>query len=563
MRRQIAVALKDVMRNRCIAAAGLGLAVILTQAHLRAAPPLPSRNGRPVVAIINRDAISLDEFVAQVNGPSDRGRLLQGVATAKELELLDRLVTVKLIAQEAATMGLDEVPEVRKQVEVTSREILREVLMDRLTRGVKPDPAAVEKVFREAVREWKTTSLIFRDEAAAKQARKEITGGATFANVASRAIGSKKATKDEDGQFHPRSEYLPQIAQVVAPLRVGQVSPVVSIESGFALIKVVEVRYPENAEARAAAREQVLKKQQLAVLSAHEATMRRTYVVEHPEILKSIDYTAAKPGVDALLKDKRVVAEIKGAAPVTVGDLTDYVRMQFFHGSDESKQRKEMNDKKAAALEATISRRLLNMEALKLGIDKTNAYRDRVNGYRDSLVFDRFVKKVIVPENKMTEEEVKRHYNDHLKDYSYPEMLKVRSLAFVKRAAAESALKKLREGADFGWVSANAEGQVPKGTAGVVSFDGRPVTTDSMPGGVQKAVSGAKGGELRLYAGNDGYFYVLSIQQVIARNARPYADVREDIAKTVYTGKIEKGVADYGARLRAHSKVQTFLTRAR
>ena len=77
-------------------------------------------------------------------------------------------------------MGLDEVPEIRKQVEVASREIMREVLIERLVKDVKPDPAAVEKLFRELVREWKTTSLLFQDEKAAQRAQKEIASGAAF-----------------------------------------------------------------------------------------------------------------------------------------------------------------------------------------------------------------------------------------------------------------------------------------------------------------------------------------------------------------------------------------------
>ena len=66
-------------------------------------------------------------------------------------------------------------------------------------------------------------------------------------------------------------------------------------------------------------------------------------------------------------------------------------------------------------------------------------------------------------------------------------------------------MRKLREGTDYGWLVANAEGQVDKGTAGLLTLDGRPVTTDSMPEGVQKALTGAKAGEFRLYASPEGH----------------------------------------------------------
>jgi hypothetical protein len=248
---------------------------------------------------------------------------------------------------------------------------------------------------------------------------------------------------------------------------------------------------------------------------------------------------------------------------VTVGDLTDYLRLQFFHGTEEAAERKQMNAKKRMALDATLSRRLLNQEAQRLGIEKTNAYRDRLSGYRDSLVFDAFVQKVIAPENRMQEAEVKRYYDAHLKDYSSPEMMNIRSLAFTRRDAAESAVKKLRDGADYSWVVANVDGQADKSAPNLLSFDGRPVMTGSMPEGARKALAGAKAGERRLYASPDGIFYVLSVQQVVAPAASPFAEVKEQVAKAAYGEKLKKAVEDYGLKLRAHSRVQTYLKRVR
>ena len=408
------------MRYQWVLVTGLFVASIHAQAPTGAGQALPVKNGRPVVAVVDSEAISLDELVLQLGSDADRARLRQGRGTPDEIALVDRLVNIKVIVREAARMGLDEATEVRKQVEVTSREILREVLMERLVKDVAPDPAAVEKAFRERVKEYRTTSLLFKDEAAAQRARKEIAGGAAFADVAAKAVAAKAAEADADTVHHARKDYLPQIAEALAPLGVGQVSPVIRLPAYFVVVKVVDIRYPENATARAEARQQVLDEKRQAAVAAHEQVLRRQYLVVNTAVLNAIDYEAPKPGIDALLKDKRVVAEIKGGESVTVGDLTDYLRLQFFHGEDKAGQGKRMNGRKQAALDATLGRRLLNMEALKLGIDKTNAYRDRVKGYEESMVFDRFVQKVVVPESKMREEEVKAHYNANLKEYLVP-----------------------------------------------------------------------------------------------------------------------------------------------
>jgi hypothetical protein len=84
-----------------------------------------------------------------------------------------------------------------------------------------------------------------------------------------------------------------------------------------------------------------------------------------------------------------------------------------------------------------------------------------------------------------------------------------------------------------------------------------------MPEGMQKALSGAKSGEFKLYASPEGPVYVLAVQQVLGSTARPYDEVREEISKKVYGEKIKKGVETYAGKLRAQSKVETYLERVK
>lgn len=522
---------------------------------------LPLRDGRPVVAVVNDDTISLDELVMELDPPVDLKRLAAGRATTSELQTLDRMITVRLVVQEAAAMGLGELPEIRKQVDVTSRQILRDVLMERAVKGVRLDEAAVEAAARELVKEWKTVSLLFKDEAAARALRDAVAKGAAYDDVAARAVADGTARAEGDTGYHKRKDYLPAIADVVERLDVGQVSPVIRLDAGFVLVKVVDIRYPEVAQARAEARRAVLARQQEAALKAYEEALRAQYVVIHEDVLEKLDYAAPTPGFEALLKDPRILAEIKGAAPITVGDLTDYLRLQFFHGSDRPGHGARMNARKRAAFEATLGRRLLNHEALRLGLDHMHAYVDRVNAFEDGLVFDAFVQKVVAPGSKMRDAEVKAYYDAHRAEYVYPSMLKVRSLAFTTRAAAEAATETLRAGTDFGWLAATASAQVDKGAAGLLVLDGRLVTLASVPEGMRKVLGDAHAGEVRLYASPEGHFYVLAVQDVVAPTPRPYDEVREDIARTLYAEKLQKGIEEYATRLRALSRVEVYVKR--
>lgn len=554
---------KDPMRFRCLAAITVLAASLPARVLLGQAPQaLPLVDGRPAVATVNDDAIALDELLLQREGPVDVARLREGRATAADLELLDRLITVRLIVQEAATMGLADLPDIQKQVDVSSRQFLRDVLMDTLVQQVKPDETAIEALYRESARQWRTSSILFKSEPAARRARAAMTGGDAYDAVAASSVAAGEAEAAHDDEYHRMSDFLPAIGEAVSRLKPGEVSPVLQIQAGFAIVRVVDLRTADSQALRDEAREAVVKRQQQEFLKAHEESLRRQHVVLHRDVLDSIDYAAPEPGIDALVKDTRVVAEIRGAAPLTVGDLTDYLRMQFFHGGDPGAQGAKLNARKQAALDATLGRRLLNAEALRLGIDKTAAYVDRINAFQDGLVFDAFVQKVIVASNRMREDEVRTYYDAHRGEYASPGMLKVRGLAFTERAAAESAVEKLRQGTDFGWLANTAGHQAGSDAKGLLTFDGRPLTLDSLPEGIRKALAEARPGDVRLYGSPEGHFYALMVQEVVAPVPQSYEDVREQIARKLYGEKLRKAVEDHAAKLRALGKVEIYLKRA-
>jgi hypothetical protein len=272
-----------------------------------------------------------------------------------------------------------------------------------------------------------------------------------------------------------------------------------------------------------------------------------------------LDFESKEPGFEKLLKDKRVVAEIKGEKPITVGDLADYMRQQLFHGLERAVETKRLNKRKNEILEEMLHKRVLRKEALRLGIDKTEGYKNKVEEYENSLLFGAFIQKAVVPDVKLKEEELKAHYDQHIKDYTYPEMMKMSTLIFKTRGDAEKAILTLRKGTEFQWVKANAEGQLDRNSRGILDLDGRLLTTRDLPEELRKAISGGKVGDFRLYQSPENYFYVLYIQQVVPSKPQPYEEAREKVARKVYDDKLKRAVEEYADKLRAVSDVKVYL----
>jgi hypothetical protein len=521
---------------------------------------LPIVAGKRVVAMVNGDPIALDEFNEELAALHRDVAKEKNVGKEDSLELLRRLVNTKLIIQEAERIGLDQLQEVKNMVDVFSRVTLRELLAERQLRDVRADPKEVEKTYKESVKEWKIKSVLFEKEDAAKKMEEEIKEGKSFDEVAQKAVSDGTAKGGAESTYMGQKELLPGVAEAVSKMDVGSVSSIIPVGSGFAILKVEDIRFAENQEARKLAEREALISKEQRVLKSYNDGLIKKYVKLNKKVLDEIDFEAKEPGFQKLLEDKRIIAEIQGEKPITVGDLTDGVRQQLYHGVERAIESKRLNERKMSVLDEMIYKRVFRKEALRLGIDKTKVYKNKVKAYENSVIFGAFIQKVVVPDIKLKKEELKTYYDNHIKEYTTPEMMKIDSLVFTKREFAEEALDKLRKGTDFQWLTENAEGQIDKSNSkDVLNFEGKFLTTKDLPEGVRKSVSGAKPGDFRLYESPEGYFYALAIQDVIPAKPEPFEEAKKKIAEIVFDDKIKKAVEEWAEKLRTVSDVKIYL----
>jgi hypothetical protein len=138
-------------------------------------------------------------------------------------------------------------------------------------------------------------------------------------------------------------------------------------------------------------------------------------------------------------------------------------------------------------------------------------------------------------------------------------MLRMNGLAFYEPADAESALTRLRRGADFKWVSANSPGQIDKEKDRTLIFDKSLLSATSLPEGLQRATNGAKAGDALLFASSDGFHHVIMIEKVFPSQARPYESVIQDIAGILFQEKLGELVNEWSAKLREAYETRIFL----
>jgi hypothetical protein len=519
------------------------------------------------IAMVNDEVITIDELTKAL-ASSHESRHEEGVHAGKIdlMSMLDRIINMRLIIQEAANMGLDELPDFKSQEQGNADRTLTALVMKDISKDVTIDPLDVEKRFKELVVEWKIKSILFDKEDDAKAMSAAIKAGKSFDELAKAARNDKKATGGEQGEYLKPKDLMPQLAAGISTMQTGSVSPVVKvkigIKTGFTIIQLEDKRYPENPAARQRAAQIARTDTINGMLAEYKKKIYKEQVTVNEKLLNKLDYDSPKADFQKLLSDARVLVEFKDGKTITVGALTKALQDKFFHGLEQAAKDKLVNKAKREVLDRTIVGQLIRNEGLRRGIEKSDEYKDSIREFKFETLFALFIERAVVPDVKITDDEMRSYYKAHKGEYTDPEMLKMVILDFANKRYAEAALAKLKKGDDIDWVRANAEGLVAPtdeeergATAGAVVL-----TTKSLPENMAKTVSGARSGDFKLSAGPEGRFSVLSIQEVIPARQQPFEEARQEIQKKVFEATLDKAMKEWTRKLRAAADVKIYLS---
>ena len=511
------------------------------------------------IAVVNDEKITLDAFTK--NLVSLHSKLSGEESTGRKksfLELLNRLISIKLIVQEAKNIELDQLPEVKELLTADFQGQLKTRLFAIYLKDVKADGKEAENIYRETTREVKLQQVEFGVEADAKKFVREVRGGRTFDELAAKAVldGSAERTRTED--YLKTMTMNPESAKLISTMKIGDVSSVISSPPKFIVFKLVEVRYPDEPDKKAEAQTIAHARAQNRVLEKHKLALFKKFVKQNTKLIKTLDFEAPKPGFNNLLQDKRVLVTIKGEKPITVADVAAALVGKFTHGIERAIKAKKVNEEKTAILDSLMAKKVVIKEALARGLDTSPDFKEKIAETEEMTLFGVFIEKILRPEVKIKEADLKEYFSAHINEYTYPEMVKIQAIVFKKKETAQKSLDKLRKGMDFKWLTANAEDRVDPDSAGVHNFGEEALAITSVPEDAQKALAGVKTGDYRLYEGPGGY-YVLYVEDEIPSRRQTLEEAQEQVVPAVYNQKVNQLMQEWTKKLRDAADVKIYV----
>jgi len=100
-------------------------------------------------------------------------------------------------------------------------------------------------------------------------------------------------------------------------------------------------------------------------------------------------------------------------------------------------------------LERLIVKKLLLNEASKEKIESDREFQERVNDIREQLLIEALLKKKITAQTQMSEEDLKKYYEEHKEDFKKDREINTRHILLKTEEEAKQVQSRLQKGEDF------------------------------------------------------------------------------------------------------------------
>ncbi len=140
------------------------------------------------------------------------------------------------------------------------------------------------------------------------------------------------------------------------------------------------------------------------------------------------------------LSEKLLVNSPDSLLQKTVGEFIElYKKMPSY--------RKESIKKKGLEnfIKELTKKELFYLEGLKLGLDNDNQIQKEIDRYKENAVLQAYYKDLILKSIPQTDKDVKKYYQDHIKDFSTRAERKVRAFYFKDEKTAKKIRKKVKK----------------------------------------------------------------------------------------------------------------------
>ena len=420
------------------------VAVIFLVGHAEAFWPWEGK----YIAKVNDDFITKEDFKKRLEGfhtVKNIGEYLgTNIAGVDHRMRLNEMIDERLMIQESLSIDLDKIPEFIKAYDLAGLNLSLDMLrMEEVVNKVKIADDEIRKRFISLYESVKLRHLFTKDQKKGEELLSALKKGGDFKTIVEKESEDPESIREKEGDigFKRRRNMLKEIAEVAFSLKEGEISGLIKTKNGFHIIRVEEKKKPEGdipKKEKERIRRTIFKEKELVRNREYLESLRKdAEIIIDEDAMKSIQPEDKFDG------GKMIIATANGEA-IMHDEILRELKSRPKPGTGE-----EAEGLKKSVIESLITRKLLDIEALKRNYGKNENFQNSIEPVRNSLLIRLLRKNIIARAVKLEDEEIQKYYENNEEKFREPDQVRLSIILLKEMETAKSVMEELNEGAKF------------------------------------------------------------------------------------------------------------------
>ncbi len=497
--------------------------------------------GRDYLVEINGQKYTTDDFKRWWKYWKDPGM--------KVPETPDPFIDWNLMADEALALGLDQEPSYRRKLDIFIQvRSLMQLKYDEVDSRID---LSRKTLWPEYVKNYtprlKIKALITNDENEVQAWKEKIKTPKDFETLFEKLSPEGKAR--DFGWERPIT--IPEVIKdKVLSASPGEILGPLKLNNRFYILYVEEKRGPEEEDfkkVRNNVATRVKKRESQRLTAELIKRLREKYPVEiNQEVLNQI-------GLEEPPKDLAGATVLKIAdKSLTGADLHKLLKKEAKLRAGKTPSSQELNQIKQRIINDSIAQTLTTWEAINRHYEKRPPLKEVYDFYRRQRLVRELEEKIIWPNVKVTEEDARRYYEEHKKDFTRPAQVEMAVIKTQDEQLARKVYQRIQRGEDFFEVAKE------------VDFHGarperRPLESlvPEMREVLEKMEEGRISPIIKFKSPfGEEWYAIVKLLKKNPEEVHPFEMVKKNIMKTLAQRRFEELKREYLAKLREKSQIK-------
>jgi parvulin-like peptidyl-prolyl isomerase len=455
-------------------------------------------------------------------------------------QFIQKLIDDRLIIQEARRMGAEDYPEIQQALQAY---ILRESVVrlhdEEIVRKVTVTEEDI-KIYYKKNYERISLGIIEVDSAESSQAIfEQLKKGADFKKLAQKY--SKHTSQKDGGEVILRRNSLtPPIEKSVSNLNPGESSDVLKIKDKYYIIKFIgSEEAPDSAfESVRGSIERAIRKQKEKERSDEYLKYLREQakIQIDDEIFQTINISEESER-EKLLDDERILVQVNWVT-LTAGNFISLAR-----ANPKGSKEKILND--------WIDQKVVDKEALSRHYERTPELENMIARYKNQLLKNTFIKRVVVPQITLSDEALKDYYVSHQESFIRPTRFKIQQMTVETMDDAQDILKSLQNGAEFSWLAKNRSVDSAVQEGGSLGW----IVRAEMPEPVKKIIETLKPGDVSPILQINSHYRIIQLIDRREGEVEEFDKVKNVVYRAAFEVKVNALLDNYITQLKKDAEI--------